>query len=222
MLMASMMTPMATTMMESLSMAKPSEGKSTWGPGVKVMFPLLKILNWAHTCWYSFIYNSPSPSSPPRCPTPTTPWWSWRSLTCALEHWLWWKGEIVESEADAGEVGCFLVILAPGREAWLWLWMFFLGHQIVPHCELVSPVMGVNPRFQVKHLVVVGWSWISCNLDELWCIKRNMMRSVIENDQMFPLSGIIGRPEHWGGRGASGCWRSRTRVAWGFRSGGNI
>ena len=45
MLMASMMTPMATTMMESLSMAKPSEGKSTWGPGVKVMFPLLKILN---------------------------------------------------------------------------------------------------------------------------------------------------------------------------------
>ena len=45
MLMARLTTPMATTRMERLSREKPSEGLRTWGPGVNVMFPLLRRVN---------------------------------------------------------------------------------------------------------------------------------------------------------------------------------
>ena len=58
-LMARLTMPMATTRMERLSTVKPSGGKSTWGPGVNVMFPLLRRMSslWSSSASFQYIHH---------------------------------------------------------------------------------------------------------------------------------------------------------------------
>ena len=74
------------------------------------------------------------------------------------------------SEEGAGEAGCFLAGRAPGcggggdhggecdedgvEDG------FEVDYQVVPDCKLVSTIMGINSRLQVKHLVMFLYFYV--------------------------------------------------------------